>query len=148
MRRIAFGFAVCAGVLFAAVPRAQDRARVVPITAPRAIPPDNALIFTHQNELNPSTGACTSPGRVLRIREVSDTGWERGPSVAGLSLDIPAGVTLDSSGRLYIADRENRRPRRCIGSGENVVSVASYWEVVIKTQKGLLTIADVAQGSV
>ena len=26
--------------------------------------------------------------------------------------------------------------------GENVVSVASYWEVVIKTQKGLLSISD------
>lgn len=28
--------------------------------------------------------------------------------------------------------------------GEKVISVASYWEVVIKTRKGLLTIADLA----
>ena len=34
--------------------------------------------------------------------------------------------------------------RRRVEAGENVVSVASYWEVVIKTQKGLLTIADLA----
>jgi PIN domain nuclease of toxin-antitoxin system len=31
-----------------------------------------------------------------------------------------------------------------VEAGENVVSVASYWEVVIKTQKGLLTISDLA----
>src|SRR5436190_488823 len=29
-----------------------------------------------------------------------------------------------------------------VEDGESVVSVASYWEVVIKTQKGLLTISD------
>jgi PIN domain nuclease of toxin-antitoxin system len=34
------------------------------------------------------------------------------------------------------------RARRLIAAGENVVSVASYWEVVVKTQKGLLSIAD------
>jgi PIN domain nuclease of toxin-antitoxin system len=31
-----------------------------------------------------------------------------------------------------------------VESGENVVSVASYWEVVIKVQKGLLSISDLA----
>lgn len=36
------------------------------------------------------------------------------------------------------------RARRLVDAGENIVSVASYWEVVIKTQKGLLTIADLA----
>ena len=34
--------------------------------------------------------------------------------------------------------------RRLVEAGENVISVASYWEVVIKTQKGLLTIPDLA----
>jgi PIN domain nuclease of toxin-antitoxin system len=34
--------------------------------------------------------------------------------------------------------------RRLVDSGENVVSVASYWEVVVKTQKGLLSIPDLA----
>lgn len=29
-------------------------------------------------------------------------------------------------------------------AGENVISVASYWEVVVKAQKGLLSIADLA----
>ena len=36
------------------------------------------------------------------------------------------------------------RARRLVDAGENIVSVASYWEVVIKAQKGLLTIADLA----
>lgn len=34
--------------------------------------------------------------------------------------------------------------RRLVEAGENVVSVASYWEVAIKAQKGLLSIADFA----
>jgi PIN domain nuclease of toxin-antitoxin system len=39
-------------------------------------------------------------------------------------------------------ERLSPRARRLVDAGENIVSVASYWEVVIKTQKGLLTIAD------
>jgi PIN domain nuclease of toxin-antitoxin system len=41
-------------------------------------------------------------------------------------------------------ERLSPRARRLVDTGENVVSVASYWEVVIKTQKGLLTIADLS----
>ena len=52
---------------------------------------------------------------------------------------------LDTSTLLWALgspERLSARARRRVESGENVVSVASYWEVVIKTQKGLLTIAD------
>ena len=54
---------------------------------------------------------------------------------------------LDTSTLLWALgtpERLSPRARRLVDAGENVVSVASYWEVVIKTQKGLLTIADVA----
>lgn len=54
---------------------------------------------------------------------------------------------LDTSTLLWALgapERLSARARRRIESGENVVSAASYWEVVIKTQKGLLTIADLA----
>jgi PIN domain nuclease of toxin-antitoxin system len=54
---------------------------------------------------------------------------------------------LDTSTLLWALgtpERLSLRARRLVDAGENVVSVASYWEVVIKTQKGLLTIADVA----
>ena len=54
---------------------------------------------------------------------------------------------LDTSTLLWALgspERLSPRARRLVGAGENVVSVASYWEVVIKTQKGLLTIADVS----
>ena len=57
----------------------------------------------------------------------------------------PAHV-LDTSTLLWALgspERLSARARRLVERGENVVSVASYWEVVIKTQKGLLTIADV-----
>ena len=109
-RRLVFRFALCVGALSAAMPSAQDRVRVRPITAPRAIPQDNALIYTEQNDLDPQRGGvCTSAGRVFYLREVSDSGWQKGPTAAGLSLDIPAGLTLDAEGRLYIADRENHR---------------------------------------
>lgn len=52
---------------------------------------------------------------------------------------------LDTSTLLWALgspERLSRRARRLVDAGENVVSVASYWEVIIKTQKGLLTIAD------
>ena len=54
---------------------------------------------------------------------------------------------LDTSTLLWALgepERLSRRARRLVETGENVVSVASYWEVVIKTQKGLLAISDLA----
>lgn len=54
---------------------------------------------------------------------------------------------LDTSTLLWALgspERLSARARRRIDTGDNVVSVASYWEVVIKTHKGLLTIADLA----
>lgn len=53
---------------------------------------------------------------------------------------------LDTSTLLWALGEPKRlstRARKLVEAGENVVSVASYWEVVIKSQKGLLTIADV-----
>jgi PIN domain nuclease of toxin-antitoxin system len=41
-------------------------------------------------------------------------------------------------------ERLSSRARRLVEAGDNVVSVASYWEIVIKTQKGLLSISDLA----
>jgi PIN domain nuclease of toxin-antitoxin system len=52
---------------------------------------------------------------------------------------------LDTSTILWALgspDRLSGHARRLIDAGENIISVASYWEVVIKAQKGLLTIAD------
>ena len=54
---------------------------------------------------------------------------------------------LDTSTLLWALgspERLSPRARRRVEAGENIVSVANYWEVVIKTQKGLLTIADLA----
>jgi PIN domain nuclease of toxin-antitoxin system len=54
---------------------------------------------------------------------------------------------LDTSTLLWALgspERLSARARRIVDAGENVVSVASYWEIVIKSQKGLLTIADLA----
>jgi PIN domain nuclease of toxin-antitoxin system len=41
-------------------------------------------------------------------------------------------------------ERLSAKACRLVEAGENVVSVASYWEVVIKTQKHLLSISDLA----
>jgi PIN domain nuclease of toxin-antitoxin system len=52
---------------------------------------------------------------------------------------------LDTSALLWALgepERLSAKARRLVDAGENVVSVASYWEVVIKTQKGLLSISD------
>jgi PIN domain nuclease of toxin-antitoxin system len=54
---------------------------------------------------------------------------------------------LDTSTLLWALgapERLSPRARRLVEAGENVVSVASYWEIVIKTQKGLLSISDLA----
>src|SRR5262245_2417842 len=40
-------------------------------------------------------------------------------------------------------ERLSTRARRLVDDGGNIVSVGSYWEIVIKTQKGLLSIPDV-----
>ncbi len=59
--------------------------------------------------------------------------------------DARSAHLLDTSTLLWALgdpERLSTRARRLVDSGENVVSVASYWEVVIKTQKGLLSIAD------
>jgi PIN domain nuclease of toxin-antitoxin system len=53
---------------------------------------------------------------------------------------------LDTSTLIWalgFSERLSPRARRLVEAGPNVVSVASYWEVVIKAQKGLLVIADV-----
>lgn len=54
---------------------------------------------------------------------------------------------LDTSTLLWALgdpDRLSKRAKTLVASGENVVSVASYWEVVVKAQKGLLSIPDLA----
>jgi PIN domain nuclease of toxin-antitoxin system len=54
---------------------------------------------------------------------------------------------LDTSTLLWALAEPERlsvKARRHVEAGENVVSVASYWEVVIKAQKGLLSISDLA----
>jgi PIN domain nuclease of toxin-antitoxin system len=53
---------------------------------------------------------------------------------------------LDTSTLLWALgspERLSARARRVVDSGENIVSVASYWEVVMKAGKGLLTIPDI-----
>jgi PIN domain nuclease of toxin-antitoxin system len=60
---------------------------------------------------------------------------------------VKAAHLLDTSTLLWALgapERLSPRARRLVDAGENVVSVASYWEVVIKAQKGLLVIADPA----
>lgn len=52
---------------------------------------------------------------------------------------------LDTSTLLWALGQPERlspRAGRLVEAGANVVSVASFWEVVIKTQKGLLSISD------
>lgn len=67
------------------------------------------------------------------------------PKRSGASTKTPH--LLDTSTLLWALgspERLSPRARRLVEAGENIVSVASYWEVVIKTQKGMLTIADLA----
>jgi PIN domain nuclease of toxin-antitoxin system len=59
--------------------------------------------------------------------------------------DVKSTHLLDTSTLLWALgepERLSSRARRLVEAGDNVVSVASYWEIVIKTQKGLLSISD------
>src|SRR5579872_3573135 len=57
--------------------------------------------------------------------------------------DVKSAHLLDTSTLLFALgepERLSSRARRLVEAGDNVVSVA--WEIVIKTQKGLLSISD------
>jgi PIN domain nuclease of toxin-antitoxin system len=60
--------------------------------------------------------------------------------------DVNAEYLLDTSTLLWALgapEQLSRRAQGLVDRGTNVLSVASYWEIVIKTQKGLLAISDV-----
>jgi PIN domain nuclease of toxin-antitoxin system len=57
------------------------------------------------------------------------------------------GHLLDTVTLVWALGSPERLPshvRRLVDAGENVLSVGSYWEIVIKTQKGLLSISDLS----
>jgi hypothetical protein len=71
----------------------------------------------------------------------------RKPRRSGTGASARPTHLLDTSTLLWALgapERLSPRARRRVDAGENIISVASYWEVVIKAQKGLLTIADLA----
>jgi PIN domain nuclease of toxin-antitoxin system len=56
-----------------------------------------------------------------------------------------SGYLLDTNAVLYTLMNDSRlspRARNAIASGPNFISVASYWEVVIKSAKGKLDVGD------
>jgi hypothetical protein len=44
-------------------------------------------------------------GRVIRVRNLTEAGWEQGPTIPGLSLARPIHFSLDSAGRIYLTDQ-------------------------------------------
>jgi hypothetical protein len=101
---------LCLAALGGGMAAAQQAARVQPIVAPRAVPAGDAMILTHFNPTAPNRGPCTGPGRVMRITEIGpESGWQAGPTAAGLAFHNPQGLALDANRMLYVADRDNRR---------------------------------------
>ncbi|MBI4472717.1 MAG: NHL repeat-containing protein [Acidobacteria bacterium] len=72
-------------------------------------PFENSLIVTDHNHNSGGTSPCTGPGRLIRIRNSNESGWDSGPTVAGLTFNNPYHFSFDASGQIYIADRDNRR---------------------------------------
>ena len=70
-------------------------------------PSENSIFITDYNPHDGGSSPCTGPGRLIRIQRLST--WEAGPTVSGLTLDLPNHLSFDASGRIYIADRENGR---------------------------------------
>ncbi|MBM3817988.1 MAG: hypothetical protein FJW14_03055 [Acidimicrobiia bacterium] len=140
--------ALLAGTLVAA----QQAGPVLPITAPRALPPDDAMVLTHFNRSPSFLGPCVGPGRVIRITEISETGWEAGPTAPGLTFYNPNGVALDAAGLLYLADRDNRRIvrmgdvagtgwRAFAGSGSNILAPLGRQDGCVQSTHGVHDVA-------
>jgi PIN domain nuclease of toxin-antitoxin system len=70
----------------------------------------------------------------MKKSKVSGTGVKRGHLLDTVTLVWALGSP----------ERLSPHARRLVEGGENVVSVGSYWEIVIKTRKGLLSIADLS----
>src|SRR5438552_6090983 len=95
---------VITAVLAGALSAAQKNA--IPQALPAFSLTENSLLLTDYDSTDPP-GVCSGPGRLLRILDVSPTGWEAGPTVSGLTFDNPTKFSFDSGGRIYVADRDN-----------------------------------------
>lgn len=94
-----FLWSVLLGATIAAAgANAQKDSRILPIGAPREAGPENSILITDM----PSS-------RLIRVKDLSDSGWEEGAHAPGLSLSWPWHLALDSAGRIYINDRDNAR---------------------------------------
>lgn len=82
----------------------QARQRIGPV----ALPLDDATV---ENALLATTMSPNdrSESKVYRITHLGPGGWEVGPTAAGLSFWNPQAIAIDGGGRLYVADRDNRR---------------------------------------
>src|SRR5207249_8546777 len=97
---------VITALLASAIAAAQKNP--IPQAFPAFSLSENSLLVTDYDPTDPP-GVCSGPGRLIRILDVSPTGWEAGPTVSGLTFDNPTKVSFDSIGRIYVADRDNRR---------------------------------------
>lgn len=101
LRRLWFpllgGVAVAAATIVA-VSAQQERARILPIVAPKDAAPENSIIF-----------ADMGTNRLIRLTDVSDAGWQEGLTAPGLSVSSPWHMSFDSAGRIYLVDRDKSR---------------------------------------
>jgi sugar lactone lactonase YvrE len=123
-----------------------------PVPAPINLA-ENSVLISDFNDCPTEPGAvAVAPGRVFRVRDLSDAGWEFGPAAAGLTLNNPLALALDSSGRLHVADVDNRRIVRMddvagtnwiafSGVGENVLSNPPTFKTCNLSNAGVHSIA-------
>lgn len=122
-------------------------------------PSENSLFITDYNPNSGGSSPCLGPGRLFRIRSSSEGGWEAGPTVSGLTFDNPTHFSFDSNGRIYVADRNNRRMVRMddvagngwkafSGVGSNVLSTPGTRTSCTESNDGVYGAAIDASGRI
>jgi sugar lactone lactonase YvrE len=121
---------------------------------------ENSMFLVDYNpESTRAASTCSGPGRIFHVRDLTDTGWETGPTASGLTFDLPDKVTTDSAGNIYVSDRENRRVVRMTdaagtawkafnGVGSNVLSQPDTRLTCVTSTGGIYGIALDALGRI
>jgi sugar lactone lactonase YvrE len=128
-RRAAAGLAICLAIVLTisltTSARAQTQATTLPLLLPSATAFDAAgnLFFVETG--NHVVRKVTSAGIVTTVAGNGVQGFagDNGPATAA-QLDSPAGLALDSTGNLYIADSHNHRIREVSSATGTITTIA------------------------
>jgi sugar lactone lactonase YvrE len=124
-RCISLGLAIFFATNLATIARAQTQATTLPLMLPSAIVFDAAGNLYFVETGNHVVRKVTSAGIVTTVAGNGVQGFsgDNGPATAA-ALDSPAGLALDSTGDLFIADSHNHRIREVSSATGTITTIA------------------------